>query len=685
MATTSLDAIHMRSSDLIKKERLDYGGFGEVYLCYHKTLGHVVLKSVFTGSVRNEGSKRSLMEEGTLMTRLCHERVVKLLGVIMEEQDYSLVMELIPKGNLQAMLQKVQVPTSIKGRITLEILEGMVYLTENQVIHKDLKPENILVDKDFHIKIADLGLATCQAWSKLTRDESRRKSRGGSGCAVDNRGAGTLTYMAPEHLEDINARSTEKSDVYSFAIVLWVIISGQDPYENAINETHINSCVRNGHRPAMDLIAEDTPKEMVELMKSCWQQDPQNRPTFAKNLEELIERDSVRLRELYEGPEGLTEKMRSLLILPPEMSTDGPAPLLSSDRTPTPGPVEASIEDLHFLSCMTSVEEPGGHIQADAKVVAGDGSGSGATLEQKLDMELKYHKNGSYTYVSQPDSARACQPDDATSSQPRRAVSDHAGWQSTGDHHYHHAPLSSVRPAPGEPSENSCFRPTSSLYSMESSVPYDTDRRPVLSTTYSAPSLGEQLLPSQASSYDRQKSCPVYPVWETKETLAHDLATGLRFASCKIAPLQDSGSQGLFINNSSAIQIGNNNSLSIRGSDSGLGVTTSSALKEALQKYEHLTVTEEHLDLLRDNIGSNWRHCGRRLGLTNVEVDALDHDYSRDGLQEKVHQMLERWRMKEGSVGCTVGKLCQALDGRISVDVIQKLLYACVNTSRSFS
>lgn len=44
-------------------------------------------------------------------------------------------------------------PISIKGRIILEILEAMVYLTERHVIHKDIKPENILVDKDFHIKV----------------------------------------------------------------------------------------------------------------------------------------------------------------------------------------------------------------------------------------------------------------------------------------------------------------------------------------------------------------------------------------------------------------------------------------------------------------------------------------------------------------------------------------------------
>lgn len=44
-------------------------------------------------------------------------------------------------------------PISIKGRIILEILEGMMYLTEKSIIHKDIKPENILVDKDFHIKV----------------------------------------------------------------------------------------------------------------------------------------------------------------------------------------------------------------------------------------------------------------------------------------------------------------------------------------------------------------------------------------------------------------------------------------------------------------------------------------------------------------------------------------------------
>lgn len=93
-------------------------------------------------------------------------------------------------------------------------------------------------------------------------------------------------------------------------------------------------------------------------------------------------------------------------------------------------------------------------------------------------------------------------------------------------------------------------------------------------------------------------------------------------------------------------------------------------------------MTEEHLDVLRDNIGNKWKRYARRLGLTTVEIETIDHDYCRDGLPEIVHQMLERWKMKEGSIGCTVGKLCQALQGIVTVDVIQKILDTCSSPSQ---
>ncbi|XP_030607939.1 receptor-interacting serine/threonine-protein kinase 1 [Archocentrus centrarchus] len=675
MAAAPHCSLHMRSTDLIKKEPLDYGGFGEVYLCYHVTLGQVVLKTMYTGPLRNEESKRSLLEEGMIMASLNHERVVKLLGVIMEEKDCSLVMELIPRGNLLVMLETVKVPVSIKGRIILEILEGMIYLTEKNVVHKDIKPENILVDKDFHIKIADLGLATCQTWSKLTKEESRRKSRMRQSSGV--RGAGTLSYMAPEHLESIHNPSTEKSDVYSFAIVVWVILTGKEPYSNARSEDQISQCVRNGDRPAETLIPRDTPSEIIQLMKRCWDRNPQERPTFKEAynifhpfymeiLEPLVEEDLLHLKKSYEGPDDLIEKMKSLSVDPECFSGDCPAPLISSDRNVSV-PVEASIEDLHSMQYNQCAE----HLQTDAKAVS-----IPSELQEKLDRELDYHKHGSYNCENQPDGANCFHT--ASPLLPSNfSISDHSIRQPEQEKS---SVLSWTKPEPVQPTnqEDLFYRTPAGVYGT--SLTPTPSHLPMSSST---PSLAMYNQQHPHSHLDRQQSWPAYPV---SDTSAPDITSGHLLTTSKSCPVHDQGS--LYIQNASGIQIGSNNTMSIRGYEPSLSLSSISAnssanspIEEGIQKYEDHAVTEEHLDLLRDNIGAKWKRCARHLGLTTVEIETIDHDYYRDGLPEMVHQMLERWKMKEGYIGCTIGKLCRALKGDVKVEVIQKILNICSSSS----
>ncbi|KAM9500413.1 receptor-interacting serine/threonine-protein kinase 1 [Clarias gariepinus] len=621
----------MKSSDLIKKERLDYGGFGEVFLCYHKTLGHVVQKTVYTGPPRNE-QKSSLLEEGSLMSKLKHERVVKLLGVILEDRDYSLVMELIPNGNLLVMLQEVNVPISVKGRIILEILEGMVYLTDNQVIHKDLKPENILVDEQFHIKIADLGLATCQTWSRLTREESRRQSRGGrkSSAVV----GGTLSYMAPEHLESINTRSTEKSDVYSFAIVVWVILTNQEPYANALNQDQICQCVRQGDRPDESLIPCDSPKDIISLMKKCWEHEPQKRPRFKESydsfqpfykeeLEGDIKRDLHGLKDSFHGPFELLEKLKTLTtesaVVPlleapsfPQRSGDSPTPLRSSDM----GPIETSLEDLNL---MTS-----GSLQVDAIPE------NPPNLEQKLNQELNYHKMGSYPPEPQPS---------------------FPSYSNAG-------PL--LQAAPSSNWAGDLPQQVSSVQSWSKPNPYlpETSVRPEYERGMSVPS-------SQSGQFQPYKPYDRMQSW------------GSEFPQAAMCPQADK----VYISQASGIQIGNNNTMHLRSMDSMSlssqfsASSSNTKYKELLLKYEDHSVTDEHLELVRKNVGGKWKACARKLGLTDVEIDAIEHDYARDGLAEKVHQMLERWKMKEGLQGCTVGKLCRALEQSVKADALIEILH----------
>ncbi|XP_012731072.2 receptor-interacting serine/threonine-protein kinase 1 [Fundulus heteroclitus] len=672
MATAPPTSLHMRSADLIKKEPLDYGGFGEVYLCYHATLGQVVLKTVYTGPLRNEESKKSLLEEGSIMAGLDHKRVVKLLGVIMEDRDCSLVIELLPRGNLLVMLEKVRVPMSIKGRIILEILEGMVYLTERQIIHKDIKPENILVDKDFHIKIADLGLATCQAWSKLTKQESRRKSFRGT--TARERGAGTLSYMAPEHLESIHTPSTVKSDVYSFAIVVWVILMEKEPYENARSEDHISQCVRNGDRPSMEHIPEDTPPEIINLMKSCWAQNPVQRPTFKEaydsflpfykeKLEPHEEHDLWHLREQYEGPDELVEKIKSLSMTQDGyLATDQDGPASLTSHRDLSMPVEASIEDLHNI-----------HNQASDSVEA-DARGNTSELEEKLDREFHYHKHGSYACNNQPESAQGLHKN-ASNPFLQNPFSESALTHPAQEKSSVHSWTKPEQVQPASQTEGCC--PLTS--GLHDSMNFCSSNPPHLHTSVSTSSLSQFNQQHPHSHLDRQQSWPTYPVPDTfspNQTAAHLLTTS------KSGSLNDSGS--LYFHNASGIQIGNNNTMSIRACEPTLGFvsvpaegTTAVSIQEGILKYDDHMVTEAQLDVLRENIGMKWKRCARGLGLTEVEIETIEHDYYRDGLPEMVHQMLEHWRMKQGSISCTIGRLCRALSKNIKVDVIQKILDLC--------
>lgn len=80
-------------------------------------------------------------------------------------------------------------------------------------------------------QIADLGVACFKNWSRLTQEETVRQKQMKSTCQSN---AGTLFYMAPEHLRSVNVKPVEKSDVYSFGIVIWAIFANKEPYERKL-------------------------------------------------------------------------------------------------------------------------------------------------------------------------------------------------------------------------------------------------------------------------------------------------------------------------------------------------------------------------------------------------------------------------------------------------------------------
>ncbi|XP_069073843.1 receptor-interacting serine/threonine-protein kinase 1 [Pleurodeles waltl] len=699
----SLEEIRMNSDDLLEKQDLDAGGFGMVSLCFHRRHGLVVLKTVYTGPQRTEYND-ALLAEGKIMHRLNHDRVLKLLGLILEDGNYSLVMEYMKKGNLMDVLKTVTVPLSVKACFIMEIIEGMCYLNEQHVIHKDLKPDNILVDDDFHIKIADLGVASFKAWSKLTKEETNRQRKLKSSTGPKTN-AGTLFFMAPEHLKSVNARPTEKSDVYSFGIVLWVILACKEPYENALTERQVCFCVLNGDRPEID---ETWPLEVVGLMQRCWDGNPDKRPTFAEcdqifrpfyssRLEMDVEKDVEKLKREYPIPKEFVRRMESLQL---DCVAEPP-----SSQTPDP---PQSLHSSQGLLVSNQVDES--QFSAWNSNVPVESEEDNYQLQRKLQDELSYHQRGSRLdqLESQPPEVFAAKTDERSRRVFQEASHTNPALQETlltcpqnplnHSQNLHTSPEHSEdevakgffsRPLlnnfkfPGVqytanefPMMTNGFGPSGGAGDLYRPISFSThpisesssQRAPVPESTFpgSLPMKHEHLFPN--STVPEMGTTPPNPFQK-----GH-FAYGFNPAEQSLNPL-DEPPKSVSLSHVAGVQIGNNNVIHI-------GKPTSrSPMPDSYESFENMgifecteLVVEEHLDKVRDNLGRQWKTCARKLGMRDPEIDEIDHDYERDGLKEKVYQMLQKWQMREGTKGTTVGKLAKALYDCHRTDLLLELI-----------
>ncbi|XP_073308920.1 uncharacterized protein [Primulina huaijiensis] len=275
----------IKNIDLEELRELGSGTFGTVY--HGKWRGSDVAikrikKSCFTGrQSEQERLTFDFWKEAGILSKLHHPNVVAFYGV---EQDgpggtLATVTEYMVDGSLRQVLLRKDRHLDRRKRliIAMDAAFGMEYLHSKNIVHFDLKCDNLLVNlKDLSrpiCKVGDFGL------SKIKRNT-----------LVSGGVRGTLPWMAPELLNGGSVKVSEKVDAFSFGIVLWEILTGEEPYANMHYGAIIGGIVNNTLRPTIPSYCDP---EWRRLMEQCWAPNPAARPSFSEIASRLRVMSSV--------------------------------------------------------------------------------------------------------------------------------------------------------------------------------------------------------------------------------------------------------------------------------------------------------------------------------------------------------------------------------------------------------
>uniref|UniRef100_A0A4W5N5V7 Tyrosine-protein kinase n=1 Tax=Hucho hucho TaxID=62062 RepID=A0A4W5N5V7_9TELE len=248
--------------ELTLGESIGEGEFGVVYE------GDYMGQKVAVKNIKCDVTAQAFLEETTVMTKLQHKNLVRLLGVILHN-GLHIVTELMAKGNLVNFLRtrgRYVISTDQLLRFALDVCEGMEYLEFKRLVHRDLAARNILVSSEGVAKVSDFGL------TKLD-------------CKASDNAKLPVKWTAPEALR--KAKFSTRSDVWSYGVLLWETFSyGREPYPN-MSLKEVKECVEQGYRMEAP---EECPPSVYTLMRCCWEAEPRKRPSFQK-LQGKLERE----------------------------------------------------------------------------------------------------------------------------------------------------------------------------------------------------------------------------------------------------------------------------------------------------------------------------------------------------------------------------------------------------------
>lgn len=294
------------SKDIIKKlETLNEehiigsGGFGTVYKLAMDDGNVFALKRIVK---MNECFDRFFERELEILGSIKHRYLVNLRGYCNSPTSKLLIYDYLPGGSLDEALHErsEQLDWDARLNIIMGAAKGLAYLHHDcspRIIHRDIKSSNILLDGNLEARVSDFGLA------KLLEDEESH---------ITTIVAGTFGYLAPEYMQ--SGRATEKTDIYSFGVLMLEVLAGKRPTDASFIEKGLNIVGWLNF-----LVTENRQREIV---------DPQCEGVQSESLDALL---SVAIQCVSPGPEDRPTMHRVVQILESEVMTPCPSDFYDSN------------------------------------------------------------------------------------------------------------------------------------------------------------------------------------------------------------------------------------------------------------------------------------------------------------------------------------------------------------------
>ncbi|KAL7604828.1 hypothetical protein Lser_V15G20391 [Lactuca serriola] len=250
---------------------LGQGSFGPVYKATMPAGEVVAVKALASDSKQGE---KEFQTEVSLLGRLHHRNLVNLVGYCVDKGQRMLIYEYMSNGSLSSFLyddKKQALNWEERLQIALDISHGIEYLHDGAVppvIHRDLKSANILLDHFMRAKVADFGLSKEEVY--------------------DGRNSGlkgTYGYIDPMYIS--TNKFTMKSDIYSFGIILFELITAIHPQQNLMEYVNLAAMSSDGVDEILDkeLVGECDPvdvRSMARIAHRCLHKTPRKRPSIGE-------------------------------------------------------------------------------------------------------------------------------------------------------------------------------------------------------------------------------------------------------------------------------------------------------------------------------------------------------------------------------------------------------------------